>query len=282
MKLQTFVIEGIADIDEKSLLSWNFHGTSKAWDEDGRLSAEIIYAKGELEGVSNYYTNSKLVQQIPYSKGVIHGTFYEWYQDGLLRKEENFSMGTREGIAKGFWPSGKLAFEEVYKEDKLLTGLYFDMQGIQVGSITNGCGIKCFFNDFGPKEYHEYKEGIPEGCVTVLSEGNILSVYYIKDGKKHGEELFYYPQSTPVAQTQKKLSINWKEGKISGLVKSWYPNGIQESQRELSQNFKQGLFTAWYDDGSLMFLEEYEKDKLIKGEYLKKRGKYSYFQSNLR
>ncbi|MCB1136152.1 MAG: hypothetical protein KDK78_07790, partial [Chlamydiia bacterium] len=34
-------------------------------------------------------------------------------------------------------------------------------------------------------------------------------------------------------------------------------------------NKKQGMCTAWYEDGSLMFVEEYDKDRLIQGKYLR-------------
>ena len=67
-----------------------------------------------------------------------------------------------------------------------------------------------------------------------------------------------------------KLSINWVQGKILGAVKTWYPNGQLESQKNYSDNMKNGIATAWYNDGSIMFMEEYEKDKLVKGEYFRR------------
>lgn len=35
----------------------------------------------------------------------------------------------------------------------------------------------------------------------------------------------------------------------------------------MSSNQKQGFLTAWYSNGSLMLVEEYDSDKLIKGDY---------------
>ena len=57
------------------------------------------------------------------------------------------------------------------------------------------------------------------------------------------------------------------------MVKTWYPDGSMESQREMSGNYKNGLLTAWYIDGNLMLIEEYDRDKLIRGEYFKKGEK---------
>ena len=44
----------------------------------------------------------------------------------------------------------------------------------------------------------------------------------------------------------------------------------------MSQNKKQGMLTAWYIDGSLMLVEEYDKERLVKGDYLKKGERLPY------
>ena len=46
-----------------------------------------------------------------------------------------------------------------------------------------------------------------------------------------------------------------------------------ESQREMSGNTRNGVSTAWYRDGQLMMIEEYESDKLKKGDYYRKGHK---------
>jgi antitoxin component YwqK of YwqJK toxin-antitoxin module len=56
-------------------------------------------------------------------------------------------------------------------------------------------------------------------------------------------------------------------------MKTWYSNGVMESQREINVNKKQGLSFAWYKNGDLMLMEEYENDMLIKGSYFKKGDK---------
>jgi len=50
-------------------------------------------------------------------------------------------------------------------------------------------------------------------------------------------------------------------------------NGVIESQRVWADNQKNGLSSAWYQDGSLMLIEEYEKDKLMKGDYFRRGEK---------
>lgn len=70
-----------------------------------------------------------------------------------------------------------------------------------------------------------------------------------------------------------RLSLNWYEGKIQGLVKTWYDNGAIESQKEMANNQKNGVLTAWYRDGNIMMIEEYDNNKLVRGDYFRKGDK---------
>lgn len=54
---------------------------------------------------------------------------------------------------------------------------------------------------------------------------------------------------------------------MQGIIKTWYENGALESQKEICQNKKSGTCFAWYRSGSLMLVEEYENDRLTRGEY---------------
>ena len=70
-----------------------------------------------------------------------------------------------------------------------------------------------------------------------------------------------------------KMALTWYQGKLQGPARTWYSDGQLESQRELGDNKKNGLLTAWYQDGSLMLIEEYDQDKLVRGEYFRQGEK---------
>ena len=264
-KLKTCVAEGTADIDEMSQITWSLHGKSVAWNEEGKLIAEIPYSKGQICGTALYFYDSGVREKIvPYSNGQISGIVEEWYENGSLRLQETCSNGEKEGKTIGFWPDGSLAFEEFYEKNRLINAIYMDKGNKVLATITDGFGTKCYFDENGPKQFAEFKNGKQEGTVTILEKGAIYQTYSTQNEQKHGVEIFYYlPQNKP------KLSIEWDMGKMNGTVKTWYDNGKQESQREMSQNKKRGLFTAWYRDGSMMFVEDYENDRLVKGSYMK-------------
>jgi antitoxin component YwqK of YwqJK toxin-antitoxin module len=66
--------------------------------------------------------------------------------------------------------------------------------------------------------------------------------------------------------------MDWSEGTIHGVVKTWYDNGQLQSERNFAHNQKTGASLAWYRDGSIMLVEEYENDRLMKGLYYRKNG----------
>ena len=179
------------------------------------------------------------------------------------------------GESLRYWDGEKLAAEEHYEEGLLLSGRYYDIQGTCIAQVDEGTGFRAIFGKNSLAELHEYHYGILDGEVKTFDEkGRVYKLYHVKNGCKHGEELLYYGQNSLQPQLQPKLSINWYEGKIQGLVKTWYENGQPESQKEWSSNKKSGHCTAWYRDSSLMLIEEYDQDKLVRGEYYNKEEKF--------
>ena len=275
-KLLARLIAGIADIDEKSQNSWSFDKVSYAWDSEGRIITEIPYNKGETEGLALYYhIDGAIAKEIPYSKSEINGELKVFLPDSTLIECTAFKDGVQHGDSVGFWASNTPSWKECFEEGLLKSGAYFNKNNELIASIEKGSGKRCIFDETGPNEFCEYKDGKAEGEVTILENNqHLICRYFLKNGEKHGEEMRYYlPKPFDGSKEQNltpKLAIQWYEGKIHGLAKTWYENGALESQREMSQNLKQGHLSAWYKNGSLMLIEEYEKNKLVRGEYLKK------------
>ncbi|MBI3900799.1 MAG: hypothetical protein HY324_01450, partial [Chlamydiia bacterium] len=264
LKVETVVIGGIADLNTHAEQSWLFDGISYAWNENGKLVAEVTYAKGELQGESRYYhPNGQLWKSCLYEKNTLEGPFKIFLESGELFQTASYKGGLREGLSLRYWDASHLAYQEIYEEGLLKEGAYYTQEGTLISQIQNGNGFRALLGKRVLEELQQYLNGIQEGCVKVYDqEGSTLSLYYTKNGEKEGEEVDYFPRST-----QPKLLLTWHGGVLQGSMKTWYENGQQESQREMSQNQKQGLLTAWYRNGALMFVEEYDTDRLLKGEY---------------
>ena len=271
LALETFIIGGEADLTKDAEKTWLFDGYSRAWDESGYLAAEIPYRSGELEGISIYYhANGNIWKRVTFHQDKLEGDFEMFLECGQLLQSVHYVNNIKEGSASRYWSEGCPAATEEYCNGNLVTGHYYDREGKLLSKIENGNGYKATFGKDNINELQQYINGFQEGEVQGFAEdGRLVTRYMIKDGIKHGEEVVYYDTAIPSPQ----LSINWVEGRIQGLVKTWYTNGVMESQREMSENTKNGTSTAWYNDSSVMLIEEYDHDKLIEGRYFFKKDK---------
>ncbi len=271
LRISAQVIGGIADVGTKAEHSWLFDGVSRAWNEDSKLIAEINYSQGSLEGTALYYhASGQLWKKIPYQKNQVNGSVEIYLKDGTLLQQLAFVDGVQQGVAYRYWSPQQLASQEEYRNGKLQNAQYYSSEGEVISEVKSGNGFRVIFSKDGVNELHEYQNGENEGEVKLFHpSGSLKRLYRIKSGIKNGEEIEYFEtscQQTP----QPHLAFYWVDGKIQGNVKTWYPNGALESQREISNNTKNGIATAWYRDGNLMLIEEYQNNKLIKGEYFQK------------
>lgn len=281
MSLKTKVIGGSPDVTSTAEHSWLFDGISYAWDEEENQIAEIHYSQGSLEDISTYFHgNGQIWKQLPYCKNQLEGTVEIFKKDGELLQQVCYVQGQKHGSSLRYWHSEQLASQEEYCRGKLENGEYFDKDGNLVSEIKNGVGFRAIFGKENIQELQEFIDGNLEGEIKVFNQdGRLKRIYHVKNGIKHGEEIEYFdPFFSTSSSPQPKLSFYWYEGKVQGHVKTWYPTGILESQKEMANNAKNGVFTAWYKDGNLMMIEEYENDHLVRGEYFKKEERSSISQ----
>lgn len=282
MNLRATIIGGTPDVTPLAEKTWLFDGYSYAWDENGCLISQIMYSQGFLEGVSIYYhENGKVWKKVPYCKGKIEGLFEVFKKDGEVFEKINYCNGKKHGAAIRYWNSENIASQENYSCGNLIFGKYYDQCENLVAEIVNGKGHRAGFGKEYIRELQEYNNGVVDGEVKVFNqEGRLKRVYRVKNGIKHGEETEYYVENQIYCpgSLKPKLSFNWYEGKVHGVMRTWYPNGVMENQREISNNQKSGILTAWYKDGNIMLIEEYESDKLIRGDYFKKGDRISVSQ----
>lgn len=281
-RIEVNILEGIGDISAGSEKTWIFDGCSHVWNECGDVEAIIPYSKGNLDGCATYYhKNGQIWKNIFYTDNLMNGPYEIYKSDGTLLYECNYIMGAREGKATRYWNPCKIASEEIYCDGYLVTGTYYNFNDVCIATIVDGTGTKAVYGKEEIVELREYHNGILEGKIQCIDTfGRITKIYHVKNGCKYGEEITFYEAPRLQKVLTPKLSVNWYDGKIQGTIKSWYDNGTQESQREMSNNKRNGHSTAWFRDGSLMMIEEYEQDKLVKGEYYSLKEKDPVSQVN--
>lgn len=269
-KIEAKVIGGTADLADGAQDDWIFDGSSKVWDEQGNLVAAIEYSKGSLEGKSlYYYPNGNLKKELFFKDNRLSKTAFEFTPDGEIKSKTEYNKGVPDGQSVGYFSKNEEAWHETFREGRLLRGTYYDLKGELLSEVIDGFGFQARYFD-GALMLVEFQVGIPHGLVKEhTSSGDVVRTFFIKDGRKNGEEIEYFVPSTNPKNPQPKLSLNWKDNTIHGSVKTWYDNGQLRSEREYSLNQKIGPSLAWYKEGSLMMYEEYEDDRLLKGQYYK-------------
>lgn len=276
IKIDAQVIGGTADISAAAQQDWLFCGTNRVWDEKGQPLAHILYEKGVMEGTSLYfYPSGQIEKEVSFKKNIVEGETIEYHPTGEIRSKINFQKGIKNGSSVGYFTNKKTAWTEEYNEGLLLKGSYYNVHGDLVAEVEDGRGRQASYLGDALSLLIEIRRGSPEGIVKKLNmRGDLQGSYFVKNGKKQGEEIEYFlPEESNEEDSnelKKKLSIQWDQDSIHGIVKTWYLNGRLQSQREYCHNQKQGSSLAWYKDGSLMLVEEYEQGNLIKGTYYRK------------
>jgi len=264
LRIEAVVMEGVGDLTDIAKSSWIFNGISRAWDSNGNLLAHINYEKGKLvEKTEHYYPDGAIKMAIPYTAGFVNGDVQEFDQAGDLIGLSHFEMGVPESKAYFIGDGKRPKFNEYYRKGKLLDAVYFDLEGNKISAVSNGKGWVSKFYEGRLTEKRECTAGAVDGQVKIYGlTGDLENTYIESGGEKHGEEILFYPMSH-----QPKLSIQWYEGEVHGKVKTYYPDGKVESEKEMNHNQNEGLAFAWYTSGDLMLVEEYEGGRLLQGKY---------------
>lgn len=262
--VEAFVVGGPASLGDSN--GWIFDGICKAWDEDGSLLSIFNYTGGVLEGEALYYKDNKIRRKEIYRLGKLSGASFEYNEKGEVVFEENYLEGVLNGPSRRF-RGDREYLKEMYEDGQLIDGKYYDERFRLISKIENGSGRRVIYRDGVVERKVEYRNGIIDGEVEVFLDGRVVRKYHIKDGEKSGVEIEYFPNGN------KKLSINWEGGVLQGFVRTYYEDSTMQSQKEISQNRKNGISSCWYRSGELMFVEEYRDDELISGSYFKKGEK---------
>jgi len=270
IKIEAHIIEGLGDIALECMDSWVFDKESKVYDEQGHLIAKFFYDKGDLSGKAQYfYPNNQIRKITPYVKNAIHGEELYYDENGEKIGKFSYQQGLKHGKSIYHGCTRCPQFTEEYEKGALISGVYYNFEGRVLSKILQGNGLQTVYEEGALQAQYEFKEGKREGKVYLYSDNILESEYTTEEGVKHGEEWVYY---TPSQKTP-KLCLTWYHGKLQGKVKTWYPNGALESEREMYNNKRNGPSSAWYLSGAVMLIEEYENDRLLKGLYMKKGEK---------
>ena len=175
-------------------------------------------------GESKYFHRNGKVSQIQnFEKGGLHGLYQAYSEEGCLIRENFYDNGEKDGKSKWFYKnSEQLRLLEEYKNGKLIDIMYWNENGVEMkNQITKKNdlidGEVKFWFDNG-NIYHEdnYKEGLKCGEHKMYYEnGNLHSEGFNTNGKM--EWLKTYHKNNQIKshmyfEDGEKLTVlNWDE-----------------------------------------------------------------------
>lgn len=112
--------------DDKGVL----HGMQKEWHENGNLKREFHCDNGLFEGMLKaWYSNGELFGEVYYKASSKYGPSRNWYDNGQIKLKRVFINQKMNGIATSWYENGEMMFQELYKDDIHVSGVYYNENG---------------------------------------------------------------------------------------------------------------------------------------------------------
>lgn len=265
IRMEARLVGGAADLTEAAMTTWQFDGESRVYFASGSLQAVIPYKQGALDGIErHFHPNGQLALERHIANGRAEGLEEHWAECGRRLLSAEYHGGQRHGALYRWNAAGVLLDEESWSAGRLLEGMYHDCGPFDTASVGVIFG-RGWAVERGQRGYRlvEIQDGLPRGAVRSMTDLGQLDREWEQIGEeKHGVERVYDPKTAQI-----KLEMNWVEGALSGPCKSFYSNGSPESCWDMLDNQRHGKMVAWYRNGSVMLIEDYDRGKLVKGEY---------------
>lgn len=209
--------------------------------------------------VIGYFENGNMEWSHHESDGKRNGVAKTWYSNGNLESIQTYVNDKKEGIAAWFYNDGTKQIEALYENDELLSLQNWDTAGNRVdnkqpsatyeagdpkATTTTGNIIGYFegenweiFSETAPKS----GKGFVREQLRVLENGDIeVQDFYYPSMKKQMDPIIVSHKSdikannvapdsgvvtTYYEEGQRKDWCEFKNGKVNGMCREWYPNG---------------------------------------------------------
>lgn len=217
---------------------WEYYDT-----QNGDVETLEHYKKGKKHGKwwkKMSSTDGYFIKTSFYKEDIPTGTWTEKWQNGNLKEERIYSgKGTYQ--LNIFHDNGKLYEHKSYKDFKLN-------------------GIQQKYSKAGVLLVQElYKDDLLEKSETFFDSGKPYKIYSLKNGKPHGEYVFYRSSG------HKSMEGTFNNGLKEGVVKDYGYNGWLHYETTYENDVENGMFKEYHQNGKVKEKGNYqngEKDGL--------------------
>ena len=274
--LKTFLYYPYHNLDNEIITKWKAKSKKEIKEfEDWEsvyftnLSAEYAdTADGKPYTFKRYfYSNHNIELLGDYAdakKEIPKGYWKVFYDNTVLAAQGDYDEhGKKKGPWKGYYESGKIRTETVYKGGKL-NGPYKEyykngntyMDANYKDGIYDGT-VKEYFKNGALKSDETYVAGAVNGHAKYYYEnGNIKGEGDFKNGNMDGKVIVYDGTGT------KTLEVDTKAGKQDGVLVEYHPNGTIKTKGNMSADHLTGKFQYYNTDGKLIKEGEFQEGKM--------------------
>jgi antitoxin component YwqK of YwqJK toxin-antitoxin module len=252
------------------MASWQFEGMAEVYYPSGQLQARMPYNRGCLEGtIERFHPCGALASKEPFSGGLPEGVEQSWTPDGRLQSQVSWKGGERHGQSRQWHEEGSLFSDEWWDSGRLQSGAYFmaDLPSGQSIGVTGGAGWRPQLLGGAVIQVSQFQAGRPQGWIRNYCRGALHNEWEVVNGQKNGLERFFDAKTGKI-----KLEMSWQDDALSGPCRSFFPSEKLESQWEMLDNQRHGRLVSWYRSGALMMIEDYERGRLVRGDYYEPGG----------
>ncbi|WP_336515739.1 TonB family protein [Pollutibacter soli] len=124
----------VFDSKGNKLISGNYvnnnkNGAWKYWHNNGRINDSVVYENGNIVGIrKGFYNDGTLRDSAFYNKNG-NGNQISWHTNGAKRSEGQLVNSAKTGQWKFYFKSGKIAAEQLYATDSVVSMRCFDEEG---------------------------------------------------------------------------------------------------------------------------------------------------------
>jgi uncharacterized protein len=269
-------------LSEESFSDGKWDGSSKYYNEDGKMIEEYIYKNDILQeykaydptgkvvyqnkkdGKNNYdatlyYSNANKKREGRVQGGKLTGVWKDYNMNGFITSENTYANGKKDGKSITYHDNGKVKAETDYSEGE-----------------TNG-----YY-----REYHKNGKLHMEGAYIMDKEIDVWNTYYINgnlesttfynDGNLDGWQEYYaingkldYEEFYELGYVKKRVFYD-STGKVeqeilfnkgTGELETKYANGKTKLKSTYKDNLLQGPSNAFYPDGKPLSTKTYVNDE---------------------
>lgn len=200
-----------------------FNGLVTTFDEEGRLSAQLMHVNGLANGeYSEFYPSGQLKSKGRYKDDILDGTLEMYAESGNLEATYTFVDTKLEGISNLYRDNGELRVSEEYR------------------------------NDLKHGEYREYHEG---GALKIRGEYG--------EGFRFGKWDFFDEEGKQSSYQLAFINYYEARKSLDGESAKFHENGFVESAGLKKNGLKDGPWKFYDEQGELVRTVEYKDGKEI-------------------